>query len=147
MNADFRARLLYRTAALLGRLPWPVLKALADGLAWVWVRANARESRVVRRNLELAYPALDASQRANLHQAILRSTARQTFEMLRTWTRPPAQNLSRLRERHGQDLYDQALASGGLLGRRSQVAVGLRHGRCAFGWRRRWRRSGCRGRR
>lgn len=112
MNADFRARLLYRTAALLGRLPWPVLKALADGLAWVWVRANARESRVVRRNLELAYPALDASQRATLHRKILRSTARQTFEMLRTWTRPPAQNLSRLRERHGQDLYDQALASG-----------------------------------
>jgi len=112
MNADLRARLLYRTAALLGRLPWPVLKALADALAWTWVRANARESRVVRRNLELAYPGLDDAQRSTLHRRILRSTARQTFEMLRTWTRPPAQNLARLRERHGQDLYDQALASG-----------------------------------
>jgi len=112
MNTDLRAGLLYRTASLLGRLPWPCLKALADGLAWLWLRLDARESRVVRRNLELAYPELDAGQRTDLHRRILRSTARQTFEMLRTWTRSPTQNLTRLRERHGQDLYDQALASG-----------------------------------
>ncbi|MEE7548792.1 lauroyl acyltransferase, partial [Xanthomonas sp. Kuri4-1] len=35
-----------------------------------------------------------------------------TLEMLRTWTRPPAENLARLTERHGQTLYDAALASG-----------------------------------
>lgn len=112
MNADLRAGWLYRTAALLGRLPWPCLKALADAIAWVWIRVDARESRVVRRNLELAYPELTPAERAALHPRVLRSTARQTFEMLRTWTRPPAENLARLRERHGQDLYDAALASG-----------------------------------
>jgi len=112
MNADLRAGILFRTAALLGRLPWPCLRALADALAWAWLRLDARESRVVRRNLELAYPALSPAERDALHPVILRSTARQTFEMLRTWTRPRAENLARLRERHGQDLYDAALASG-----------------------------------
>ncbi|RBD70954.1 lipid A biosynthesis lauroyl acyltransferase, partial [Xanthomonas oryzae pv. oryzae] len=91
--------------------PWPLLKRLADRLAWSWRKLNARESRVARRNLELAYPELSAEQRAQLHAKILQSTARQTLEVLRTWTHPPAENLARL-QRNGQELYDAALASG-----------------------------------
>ncbi len=112
MKADFRAHCLYRAAALLGRLPWPWLKRIADLLAWSWLRLDARESRVARRNLELAYPDLLPAERDSLHRAVLRSTARQTLEMLCTWTRPMPGNLARLSQRHGQDLYDRALASG-----------------------------------
>ena len=112
MKAEFRAGLLYRSAALLGRLPWSWLRALADAVTWLWLRLDARESRVTRRNLELAFPEMPPAERTALHRDVLRSTARQTFEMLRTWTRPPAENLPRLRERHGQALYDQALAAG-----------------------------------
>ncbi|WP_172453388.1 lauroyl acyltransferase [Xanthomonas arboricola] len=111
MKPDVRARLLYATAATVGRLPWPLLKRVADALAWSWRKLNAREARVARRNLELAYPELDAGRRAQLHAQVLRSTARQTLEVLRTWTRPPAENLARL-QRTGQALYDAALASG-----------------------------------
>ncbi|WP_372392855.1 lauroyl acyltransferase [Xanthomonas sp. NCPPB 3582] len=111
MKSDVRARLLYATAAMMGRLPWPLLKRMADALAWSWRKLNAREARVARRNLELAYPELSDAQRAQLHARILRSTARQTLEVLRTWTRPPAENLARL-QRNGQELYDAALASG-----------------------------------
>ncbi|UXA54701.1 lauroyl acyltransferase [Xanthomonas prunicola] len=111
MKADVRARLLYATAATVGRLPWSVLKRMADALAWSWRKLNAREARVARRNLELAYPELSAKQRAQLHAHILQSTARQILEVLRTWTRPPAENLARL-QRNGQELYDAALASG-----------------------------------
>ncbi len=95
----------------MGRLPWPLLKHIADLLAWSWRTLNARESRVARRNLELAYPDLAPTERAALHRAVLRSTARQLMEMLRTWTRPHAENLARL-QRNGQALYDAALASG-----------------------------------
>ena len=111
MNAYFRARLLYRAASLLGCLPWSWLKRLSDLLAWGWLTLNARESRVAQRNLELAYPKLAPAERERLHRQILYSTTRQTLEMLRTWTRPPQQNLARL-TRNGQALYDAALASG-----------------------------------
>ncbi|MBO9875249.1 MULTISPECIES: lauroyl acyltransferase [Xanthomonas] len=106
------ASLLYRCAAAVARLPWPWLHRLADGLAGLWLRLDARESRVVRRNLELAYPELLPSERVALQRDVLRSTARQAFETLALWTRPPEQNLARLRLRHGQDLYDAALAAG-----------------------------------
>ena len=99
MKPDTLAALGYHAAALLGRLPWSWLRALGDLMAWAWRKADARESQVTRRNLEIAYPDLLPSQREDLHRAILRTTARQALETLRFWTRPPAENLAHLRER------------------------------------------------
>ena len=112
MKPQTLANGLFTLTAWLMRLPWPWLRGLADLLAWTWCRLDARESKVARRNLELAYPELLPSQRDELHRRILRTTARQAFETLRFWTRPPGDNLARLRERHGEAMYDAALASG-----------------------------------
>lgn len=112
MKPQTIARGMFALAALFTRLPWPWLRAFGDALAWWWRRIDARESRVARRNLELAYPELLPSQRQELHREVLRTTARQALETLRFWTQPHAANLTRLRERHGEPLYDAALASG-----------------------------------
>jgi len=112
MKPHTTARLAYRAAALFTRLPWSWLRGFAALLAWLWIRCNARESRVTRRNLELAYPELGAAERAVLHRQVLRSTAMQAIETLRLWTQPRERNLARLTERHGEALYDAALAAG-----------------------------------
>ncbi len=109
---EFAAGLLYLLAAATARLPWRWQRALGDALASLWRRLDARESRVSRRNLELAYPALDAAARARLHRAVLRTTARQALETLVLWTRPHAANLAMLRETHGTGLFDAAIAAG-----------------------------------
>ncbi|HRN61270.1 MAG TPA: lauroyl acyltransferase [Luteimonas sp.] len=106
------ARLLYALAALVGRLPWPVLRRLGDALAWLGVRAGTRESEVTLRNLELAYPELLPGQREEWRRDVLRSTALQTLETLRLWTRPHAENLALIGEIHGEALFDDALAAG-----------------------------------
>lgn len=108
----FVARLLYLAAGALGRLPWSWQMGLGDALAWLWQRRAAREARVARVNLELAYPDLAPEPRERLQQAIVRTTARQAIETLRLWTRPHAENLALLREQHGVELFDAALASG-----------------------------------
>ncbi|WP_028920224.1 lauroyl acyltransferase [Pseudoxanthomonas suwonensis] len=113
MSARFRARFLVFLAGLLGRLPWPAVYRLGDLVAWAWRRGDVREARVARRNLELAFPELSADARETLRRQVLRTTARQALETLKLWTRPPAHNLERLlRERHGEALYDAALAAG-----------------------------------
>lgn len=112
MKPDLPAALLYRAVALLTSLPWPWLRGFADALAWLWLRIDARESRVARRNLELAYPDLLPSQRAELQRAVLRTTARQALETLRFWTHPPAGNLAHVRHEYGAALYDEARAAG-----------------------------------
>jgi len=106
------AALLYFAAAALARLPWPLLRALADAMAALWRRADVREARVVRRNLELAFPALSPAEREALLATTLRTTARQLLETLRVWTRPPARNLAAIVQGEGIDLFDAALASG-----------------------------------
>ena len=113
MKPEAVAKTCHRVATLLTHLPWPWQRGLADAVAWLWCRIDARESRVARRNLELAYPELPPEQRARLHRDILRTTARQTLETLYLWTHAPASNLQRhLHEQHGQALYDVALAAG-----------------------------------
>jgi Kdo2-lipid IVA lauroyltransferase/acyltransferase len=110
--SDALARLLYLIASAFGRLPWSWLRGLGDGIAWLWRRSGGRESRVARCNLELAYPDLLDGQREALQQDILRTTARQSLETLRLWTRPHAENLRMIRETHGADLFAAAIASG-----------------------------------
>ena len=112
MSARTQARLLFSAASLLGRLPWSWLYRLGDGIAALWRRSDARESRVARRNLELAFPQLAPGERDALHRRILRTTARQALETLKLWAQPPAANLALLREVHGAGLYDAARASG-----------------------------------
>lgn len=106
------ARLLYLLAGLVARLPWPVLRALGDALAWLWLKSGARESRVAEMNLAIAYPDMLPAQREEWRRAVLRTTARQALETLRLWTRPHAENLAMIVEAHGVELFDAALASG-----------------------------------
>ena len=109
---DPAAALLYLLAAAVGRLPWRWLHALGDALATLWRRLDAREARVSRRNLELAYPGLAPAEREALRREVLRNTARQGLEMLAFWTRPHTRNLALLREAHGTALFDAAIAAG-----------------------------------
>ncbi|HET7358630.1 MAG TPA: lauroyl acyltransferase [Rhodanobacteraceae bacterium] len=108
---DLIARALYAAVAVLMRLPWRWLLRGADLLAGRWRRIDARESRVARINLQMAYPDLLPGQREDLHHAILRTTARQTVETLRLWTQPHAANLRLIREQYGVGRFDAALAA------------------------------------
>jgi KDO2-lipid IV(A) lauroyltransferase len=65
---------------------------------------------VAGRNLELAYPGATAGERAAMRDAILLGTARQAIDTLQPWTRPPADALAMIRETHGVDAFDAALA-------------------------------------
>lgn len=110
--ADFAARLLYWLARAFSTLPWAVLSRLADALAALWLRLDVREAKVARRNLELIGPDWPPAEREHQLRAVLRSTARQLLETVVLWSRPPARNLQRIRETHGIEAFEAALAAG-----------------------------------
>src|SRR5690606_8703349 len=63
---ELAAALLYALAWTVARLPWPLLRALADAMARLSRATNGREARVARRNLELVRPELDDAGRERL---------------------------------------------------------------------------------
>ena len=110
--AHFAARLLYWCARAFSALPWSVLARIADALAAAWLRLDAREAKVARRNLELIGPDWPPAEREHQLRAVLRSTARQLLETVVFWSRPPARNLQRIRTTHGIAAFEAALAAG-----------------------------------
>lgn len=106
------ASLLHAAATALGRLPWPLQRALGNALGDASRALRSRESVVALRNLELALPGLAADARRALHREVMRTTGRQAVETLRLWTRRRAENLGLIREFHGVELFDAALAAG-----------------------------------
>lgn len=108
----FASRCLYALAWCAGRLPRGLQDGLGrwlGGLAW---RANGREPRVARRNLELALPGLPAAEREALVRDVMRETGRAALETLRLWTRPRADALSLVAGCIGLERLQAAEASG-----------------------------------
>ena len=108
----FAAAILFALARLAGRLPWRWHPWLAARIASLWLRTNARESRVALRNLELAFPDMPSAEREALRTQVLLSTARQLLETLRFWTRPHGENLALIRTIEGEASFEAAIASG-----------------------------------
>ena len=117
------ASLLHAAATAVGRLPWPLQRALGNALGDASRALRSRESVVALRNLELALPGLAVEERRALHREVMRTTGRQAVETLRLWTRPRAQNLALIREFHGVEGFDAALAAG-----RGLVVAAPHHG-------------------
>jgi len=85
-SPSLASRFVYAAAWVVGRLPRPVQRGLGTALGELAWRANGREPRVARRNLELALPVLPAPEREALVRAVMRETGRTALETLRLWT-------------------------------------------------------------
>ncbi len=107
------ARALFAALWLVGRLPLRVLQRLGDVIAWLVQRLGRRDVATARRNLELAFPQMDAVARQALHRATMRSTGRTLAETARFFTRRAPDNLRCIREVVGGELLDAAQRRGG----------------------------------
>lgn len=114
--SEFAARcvatVLFTAARLLGAWPLRLQWRLADTLAWLVYRVNARSGRIARRNLELIAPQLAAAERERRVRAILRAAARTLIESLRVWTRTRANTLALVRTVQGLEHLETAERSG-----------------------------------
>ena len=79
------SRVLYAAAWGVGRLPRSLQRGLGTALGELAWRANGREPRVARRNLELALPGMAPGEREALVRAVMRETGRASLETLRGW--------------------------------------------------------------
>jgi Kdo2-lipid IVA lauroyltransferase/acyltransferase len=105
-------RLLYALAWLPGRLPLAWQRALGRALGRLALRADLREARIARRNLELVTLEPDVGTREQRVRTILEATGANALETLRVWTQGRAANLALVCEVRGRDVLDAARAQG-----------------------------------
>lgn len=98
-------------ARALGRMPRPMARLLAGGLAWVVYHALGRLRRVGRRNLELALPALTPGERERILRGVYRHLGWQLVEFCRM-RRYTAENTRRWIGTEGLENYLQARSHG-----------------------------------
>lgn len=98
---------------LLAKLPLSVLYVLAFIVAFISMRLpNHGIRRMVRINLWLAYPNLDAQARQQLEWASLYSQSMTAVESLKSWGEPAEFSLGQIQQVEGQNVLLEALQNG-----------------------------------
>lgn len=103
------ARALLKIAATLP-LSW--LHALGALAGRALARSGSREAKVARRNVELAFPALDHEARKRLVRETLAETGRTSLELPKFWGTSAARALALVIDVRGREHFDAALAKG-----------------------------------
>lgn len=95
----------------LARLPLPLLRGLALATAWlINLMPHSGMRWVVRVNLLLSMPKLDENERLVLERASVRSQCLTAMESIKCWGMPPAYSIAQIRDVHGLEQLQQALA-------------------------------------
>lgn len=110
MNA--KARLIWSTLAVLGRLPLGLLQGLGRILAGLWWWTHPRARQVTECNLALAFAELDRVSRERLARAVALETGAGVLELAALWTEPVARTRARVVAVQGLEAFRAARRAG-----------------------------------
>jgi Kdo2-lipid IVA lauroyltransferase/acyltransferase len=96
----------------LSRLPLPLLHRLGRGLGWLLFIIDNDLRRTANTNIRHCFAELSAQQQQQLVAKTLQQTAMAAFEAGKLWLRPAEQVLPLVTKVSGQELVEQALATG-----------------------------------
>lgn len=111
-----RAKLLIGLIRLISKLSLPAAQRLGRALGTLASWLPNRSRRVTEINLQLCFPELDPSRRAQLVRSSLRHTGQVAMEIPLIWEWPVPRCLDLIKHIDGEELLEEARASGnGLL--------------------------------
>lgn len=110
--ADMRAFIFHSIIKLNGLLSLSGSHRLARWLAALVWRFSAKQRHIALTNIRLCYPLLTAQQQYQLAKDSLIETLKAVCELGVVWRRYPDQFPALIKEVHGQEVLDQALAQG-----------------------------------
>lgn len=105
-------RLAVALLSLLSWLPLPLLYRAAAPLAWIARRVPWRGHAIVRKNLELCFPELDAADRERIYRQHLVEMMRVVLESGAVWYWPGERIEANVREVEGWDAVEAAAKRG-----------------------------------
>ncbi len=106
-----RAIILNGLLALVGRLPFAANQRLGSLLGWMVSRWANKTRRIAAANIAMCWPELDPDEQQNLVRDSLIETGRAATEIAFFWRQPSERVLAQIRQIHGLELFDAAIAA------------------------------------
>jgi len=103
---------LYGLLRLAGLLPLRVLHAVGGALGWLLGRVDNPLRRKAETTLSYVKTQFGAQTHQDFMRAALVEAGKSFTEIAKIWTGDPRRNLSLIRQVHGGELFDTALAAG-----------------------------------
>lgn len=109
----FKDRLSIALLRFCALLPLPVLQRIGRLIGRLVANfTGSGPSRTVHANLQLCFPDKDPAWHRQMTRASLQSTGMTALEFAKTWGMPPEYSLGMIREVHGAEHFQEALAAG-----------------------------------
>ncbi|WP_288501334.1 lysophospholipid acyltransferase, partial [uncultured Pseudomonas sp.] len=108
----FKGALMVGVLRLFAKLPWGAVQRVGAGIGWLMWKIPNGSRNVVRINLAKCFPEMDPVAREQLVGQALRDIGKSFVESACAWIWPPHRSLELVKEVHGLEVLEQALASG-----------------------------------
>ncbi len=108
----FKGALMVGALRLFALLPWRAVQAVGAAIGWLTWKLPNRSREIVRINLAKCFPELDAQARERLVGQSMMDIGKSLTESACAWIWPAEKSLKLVREVHGLEVLEQALASG-----------------------------------
>ena len=108
----FKGALMVGVLRLFAKLPWGAVQRVGAGIGWLMWKIPNGSRNVVRINLAKCFPQMDPTEREQLVGRALRDIGKSFVESACAWIWPPQRSLDLVKEVHGLEVLEQALASG-----------------------------------
>lgn len=108
----FKGALMVGVLRLFAKLPWGAVQRVGAGIGWLMWKIPNGSRNVVRINLAKCFPEMDPAEREQLVGRALKDIGKSFTESACAWIWPPQRSLELVKEVHGLEVLEQALASG-----------------------------------
>ncbi|MHA3060477.1 lysophospholipid acyltransferase family protein [Acinetobacter sp. ANC 4636] len=102
---------IYLLLKFIAIFPLPFLQKIATWAAYILFHTNSSIKRITTINLELAYPELEQTVLQERIRLSIQSQCLTYIEFVKCWGMPPQYSLDLLKNVHGADLLEKALAN------------------------------------
>ncbi|MHA3103828.1 lysophospholipid acyltransferase family protein [Acinetobacter sp. ANC 3791] len=102
---------IYLLLKFIAIFPLPFLQKIATLAAYILFHTNSSIKRITTINLELAYPELEQTVLQERIRLSIQSQCLTYIEFVKCWGMPPQYSLDLLKNVHGADLLEKALAN------------------------------------
>lgn len=95
---------------LVRYIPLSFLRVIAVIFTWIaLIFSSLRVHRIIKINLQLAYPHLTDEQRNRLHRKVVKNQLLSGVESLKSWAMPAQWSMQQIRDVHHFEILEQAL--------------------------------------